>query len=151
MKALRWPELNRTEESVSDGAAKLRWPALLLDCDCCSCSSGRHSQSVRGKLCCRQQREPAVMEDQYVVHSHHPGEFYSHPPQFTATTKEEQQGEHQVSWRRAEPGPEPLQCNAVVIPGSGTRPSGHQAIRPSGMKQSTVFLVLEFGDCREAL
>ena len=86
-----------------------------------------------------------------MVHSHHPGEFYSHPPQFTATTKEEQQGEHQVSWRRAGPGPQPLQCNAVVIPGSGTRPSGHQAIRPSGMKQSTVFLVLEFGDCREAL
>ena len=35
------------------------------------------------------------MEDQYVVHTHHQGEFYTHPPHFTSNTKEEQ-GEHQV-------------------------------------------------------
>merc|ERR1712038_1743987 len=39
------------------------------------------------------------MEDQYVVHSHHshhPAEFYSHPPQFTSSSTKEEQGESQM-------------------------------------------------------
>ena len=39
--------------------------------------------------------QSSEMEDQYVVHTHHQGEFYTHPPHFTSNTKEEQ-GEHQV-------------------------------------------------------
>ena len=55
----------------------------------------------------------AVMEDQYVVHSHPQGEFYTHPPQFTSNTKEEQ-GEHQVRTEEWQYKPLQSQCNAIV-------------------------------------
>ena len=56
------------------------------------------------------------MEDQYVDHSHHshhPAEFYSHPPQFTSSSTKEEQGESQVM------------TVLILVNNKAIKPSGH--------------------------